>query len=550
MPTLEFKGKQSIYSHHHSVPFRELLVDSKKSLPSNGNKPSLDDNLIIHGDNLHALKALMPHYAGKIKCVYIDPPYNTGNEGWCYNDNVNSPLMKEWLKKNANPVDKEDMERHDKWLCMMYPRLKLLHELLADDGVIFVSIDDEEQGRLKMTLDEIFGDENFISNIIWQKKYSPANDAKWFSDDHDFVICYAKSKEIWRPLKLARTEKQDKAYTNPDNDPRGVWQSDNYVSNKSSEERPNCFYPIINPFSNKDIWPKKTAVWRYSQEQHQRNVEENCVWWGKNGENSVPRYKRFLSDVGGIVPRTVWLHSEVGHNQTAKREILDIFNGDDSVFNTPKPVSLLKRIIEIATDRDSIILDSFAGSGTTAHSVLELNKEDGGNRKYILVEMEDYADSITAERVRRVIKGVPNAKDEKLKQGLGGSFTFCELGNEISIEKIITGESLPDYGALAHYVFYTATGKSLDGETQEKPDYFVGETDLYEVYLIYKPDVAFLRGNDSALNDIKLKAIAARNSKKEKLVFATAKYMGQKELSTQNITFCQLPYSIHRVVGA
>jgi adenine-specific DNA-methyltransferase len=200
--------------------------------------------------------------------------------------------------------------------------------------------------------------------------------------------------------------------------------------------------------------------------------------------------------------------------------------------------------------RDGIILDSFSGSGTTAHAILALNKNDGGNRKFILVEMEDYADTITAERVRRVIKGVPTAKNENLKAGLGGSFTFCELGKEISIEKIITGESLPDYGALAHYVFYTATGKSLDGEVKEKPDFYVGETDLYEVYLIYTPDVAFLRGNDSALNDIKLKAIAARNSKKEKLVFATAKYMGQKELSAQNITFCQLPYSIHKVVGA
>ena len=200
--------------------------------------------------------------------------------------------------------------------------------------------------------------------------------------------------------------------------------------------------------------------------------------------------------------------------------------------------------------KDGIVLDSFSGSGTTAHAVLDLNKEDGGNRKFILVEMENYADTITAERVRRVIKGVPTAKDEKLKTGLGGSFTFCELGKEISIEKIITGESLPDYSALAKYVFYTATGKSLTTEAKEKHDYFIGETDLYEVYLIYKPDIAFLRSNDSALNDIKLKTIASRNSKKEKLVFATAKYMGQKELSEQNISFCQLPYAIHKVAGA
>ena len=201
-------------------------------------------------------------------------------------------------------------------------------------------------------------------------------------------------------------------------------------------------------------------------------------------------------------------------------------------------------------DGELIVLDSFAGSGTTAHAVLDLNKNDGGNRKFILVEMDDYADTTTAERVRRVINGVPTAKDERLKKGLGGSFTFCTLGKEISIEKIITGESLPDYGSLAKYVFYTATGHSLDGTPKDRLDFFVGETDLYEVFLIYKPDVAFLRGNESALNDTKLKAIAARGGKKEKLVFATAKYMGQKDLSSFNITFCQLPYAIHKVVGA
>ncbi|HPI63150.1 MAG TPA: site-specific DNA-methyltransferase, partial [Alphaproteobacteria bacterium] len=186
MPTLEFKGKQFVYSHHHSVPFRELVIDKDKSLSK---KPNLDDNLIIHGDNLHALKALMPQYAGKIKCIYIDPPYNTGNEGWCYNDNVNSPLMKEWVAKNANPVDKEDLQRHDKWLCMMYPRLKLLHELLADDGVIFVSIDDHEQHHLRAIMDEIFGEENFVANIVWQKKYAASNDVKGIAAIHDFIIC-------------------------------------------------------------------------------------------------------------------------------------------------------------------------------------------------------------------------------------------------------------------------------------------------------------------------------------------------------------------------
>ena len=207
MPTLEFKGKQYIYSHHHSVPFRELLVNTEKSLPVNGEQPSLDDNLIIHGDNLHALKALMPRYAGKIKCIYIDPPYNTGNEGWCYNDNVNSPLMKEWLDKNANPVDKEDMQRHDKWLCMMYPRLKLLHELLADDGVIFVSIDENEEHHLRTLLDEIFSEQNFVEKITWNKRI-PKND-KGIGNIHEYVLIYAKWSEIKHKFLMPKEGLED-----------------------------------------------------------------------------------------------------------------------------------------------------------------------------------------------------------------------------------------------------------------------------------------------------------------------------------------------------
>ena len=221
MPTLDFKGKQHIYAHHLTVPYRPLVPAPAKSLRAAGS----DDNLIIHGDNLHALKALLPRYAGRVKCIYIDPPYNTGNEGWVYSDSVNSPLMKEWLKQNG-PVDNEDLERHDKWLCMMWPRLHLLKELLAEDGVIFVSIDDNEQHRLRMLMDEIFGEGNSISEIIWQKKYAPANDAKFFSDNHDFIVCYAKNRwdakagTGWQRNLLPRTEKQNRLYKFDDNDGR------------------------------------------------------------------------------------------------------------------------------------------------------------------------------------------------------------------------------------------------------------------------------------------------------------------------------------------
>lgn len=546
MPTLDFKGKQYVHSHHLSVPFRALEVDKAKSLSGN---PSLDDNLIIHGDNLHALKALMPKYAGKVKCIYIDPPYNTGNEGWCYNDNVNSPQMQEWLKKNANPVDREDMQRHDKWLCMMWPRLQLLRELLADDGVIFVSIDDNEQARLKTIMDEVFGEENHITCITWQKKVSPANDATHFSGDHEYLLVFAKNAETWRPYRLPHNEKQLQNYKNPDNDPRGNWNSASYTCNKSKDERPNLYYPIINPNTGKEVWPKPTAVWAYGQETSEKHQKEGCLYWGKDGKAQFPRFKKFLSDAKKVVPRSIWLYSEVGSTQSASVELRSIFPNIENYFPTPKPSELIKRALQVATDKDSIILDSFAGSGTTAHAVLDLNKEDGGDRKFVLVEMEDYANDVTAERVRRVIKGVPNSKDDKLKAGLGGSFTFANLGEAFDIDKILTGESLPSYSSLAQYVFYTATGESLNGDVTPRSDYFVGESSLFEVYLVYKDDLAFLRSNDSALNQEKLDIITTKKSTKQKLVFATAKYMSQSTLSDHKVVFCQIPYAIHKIAG-
>lgn len=551
MPTLEFKGKQYIYSHHHSVPFRELEVDEKKSLVGKDKKAGLDDNLIIHGDNLHALKALMPQYAGKIKCIYIDPPYNTGNEGWCYNDNVNSPLMKEWLKKNANPVDKEDMERHDKWLCMIYPRLKLLHELLADDGVIFVSIDDNEVHHLRAVMDEIWGENKFVGKLIWRKKEGGGQTDRYFVTEDETILVYKKTDSfLWLDEKI---DDDGASYTREDD--KGKYKAvklAKWGNAARREDRPKQYFSIKSP-DNKNIFPVAPdggdGRWRVGKKRMELLIDNDLIQWEKKNDAWIPYEKVYFDgdEIKTIKERSI-IYDLVNTADAAK--MLGAIFGKKDAFENPKPYELIRYLLQYVTTGNEIILDSFGGSGTTAHAVMNLNKEDGGNRKFILVEMEDYADTITAERVRRVIKGVPSAKDETLKNGLGGSFTFCELGKEISIEKIINGESLPTYDALAKYVFYTATGKSLAGDAAQKPDYFVGETDLYEVYLIYTPDIAFLRSNDSALNAAKLEAIAARKSKKDKLVFATSKYMGQKELSLQNITFCQLPYAIHKVVGA
>ena len=536
MPTLDFKGKSLVYSHHLSVPARTLEPVAKKSLPLKGSKPSLDDNLIIHGDNLHALKALMPRYAGKIKCIYIDPPYNTGNENWGYNDNVNSPMMQEWLK-DKSPVDGEDLERHDKWLCMMWPRLHLLRELLAEDGVIFISIDDNEQHRLRMMMDEIFGEAHLLGQLIWKSRQNKDNrNVSGASIDHEYVLCFGKS--------IRGDERKTGQYSNPDNDPRGDWTSGNMVGLATKESRPNLHFDLIDPATDNN-YGCPTRGWRYDPKRMAELIADNRILWPPTTKGR-PRVKTFLNE---LKEKFTGFSSVIGEGiftRNGTKEIDEIFAA--RVFEFPKSYELVRQLIIQGCPNDGIILDSFAGSGTTAHAVLALNKEDGGNRKFILVECEDYADKITAERVRRVIKGVPKAKDENLKKGLGGSFTYCTLGDEISPEKMLTGENLPDYESLARHLVYTATGQAPDKirKTKDKDGFFYETSDRL-FYLIYEPDLAFLRSADSALNSDRADRIAKQAKKKQKtaIVFATHKFMGQKELTGMEITFCGLPYGVY-----
>jgi len=500
MPTLEFKGKQFVYSHHLGVPFRELQVVPDKSLPAKGQKPSLDDNLIIHGDNLEALKALLPTHAGKVDCIFIDPPYNTGNEGWCYNDNVRSPLMKEWLKTSANPVDKEDLERHDKWLCMMWPRLSLLHELLSETGVIFVTIDDNEGQRLRLLMDEIFGESAFVASIVWQKRYSREN-REAIGDVHDYVFVYTKDPIHFKGNrnKLSPTERQLEVYSHVDDERNDRWRP---VPMTAQGYRKNQMYEIVAP-GGKVHTPPPGRCWGMTEAEFKKLLKEGRIYFGKDN-NSQPNVIRYASEIQGFVPWTWWPSDEAGHTDEAKKELTEIMGLPVKDFDTIKPVRLISRILEIATNEDSLILDSFAGSATTAHAVLEANKKDSGNRRFILVECEDYADTLTAERVRRVIEGYPytgtqreelhrqnitwstfekkqakvlehvasienlhgheydkikkqikdgvltvtgERKLEKTAPGLGGSFTYCTLGNPIDIESLLTGKGLPSSGS-------------------------------------------------------------------------------------------------------
>ena len=396
MPTLNWIGKEAVVEHHRQVPTRLLECDPKLSV---GDPEA--ENLLVEGDNLEALKALLPRYRGQVKCIYIDPPYNTGNESWVYNDNVNDPRIRKWLGQVVGK-EAEDLCRHDKWLCMMYPRLALLREFLREDGVIFISLDDNEIQNLRGVLDEIFGSTNFIATVIWQKMFSPKNSAKHLSESHDYVIVYAKHADEWSPNLIPRTEAQDKRYKNPDNDLRGPWTSgDCSARNYYSEGT----YAITCPSGRVIPHPPTGTYWRYSKSEFERLDADNRIWWGKDG-NNVPRIKRFLSEVKqGVVPDTLWAHTAVGNTQEAKKELVAIcdFPDSSSVFITPKPTRLIRRIIQIATDKDSIILDSFAGSGTTGQAVLTANAEDGGSRRCVLVELDPgIASNISRQRLERI----------------------------------------------------------------------------------------------------------------------------------------------------
>ncbi|RKV34761.1 DNA methylase [Helicobacter pylori] len=357
-------------------------------------------NYLIKGNNLIALHSLKKKFAKQVKCIYIDPPYNTGNDSFNYNDNFN----------------------HSSWLVFMKNRLEAAREFLSDDGVIFVQCDDNEQAYLKVLMDEIFGRENFVNTIIWEKKYSPQNDAKWFSDNHDFILLYAKDKGIWRPNLLPRTSEMNARYKNLDNDERGAWKpSDCLVKTYMA----SYDYPITTP-SGKIVTPPKGRCWMTSKENFQKLVDDNRIYFGRNGDN-VPSLKRFLSEVKqGTTPLTIWKYTEVGHNQDATKQLLALFN-NVKLFDTPKPEALISRILEISTQENDLVLDFFAGSGTTCAVAHKMK------RRYIGIEQMDYIETITKERLKKVIEGEQGGISKKCDFKGGGSFVYAEL-KEVNLE--------------------------------------------------------------------------------------------------------------------
>lgn len=557
MPTLHFKGKTFVQNHHLAVKYHQLVPKKELSLTD---KVSLHDNLIIQGDNLKALKALLPTYAGKVKCIYIDVPYNTGNENWVYNDNVNSPMIQEWLGK---AVDIEDLTRHDKWLCMMMPRLKLLRELLSEDGVIFISCDDNELANLRVLLNEIFGENNFYSQVIVRAN-SRGQTYNQIAKTHEYLIVYTKNPET-ELFELEKDSESNDLNLNDEISAFNIRELRNRNPKFGKHNRPNLFYPIyINPKSedtdgfclvsltqsnefSEMVEPfnsqMKESCWRWGKDKVTKNVSSktttsNLVAKKKN-DGSFGIYEKYRKTT--FKPKSIWDDNSF-LNETGTIELREL--GLENQFDFPKPKSLVKQCIALATSEGDIVLDSFAGSGTTAQAVLELNEESGVERNFILVEMENYANELTAERTRRVIKGVKTAKSELLKNGTGGTFSYFELGDTIEMESLLRGKNLPSYTEFARYLFYTATGEEFNERSINEKTGFIGESKNYEVYLFYKADLDWLKRNALTLELCKG---LPKFKNKQRLVFAPAKYVDDHTLLDYRIDFCQLPYEIYRI---
>ena len=530
MPTLEWIGKSKVVNHHLEVPYHVL---ERKYSFDEGGKHDADngsENMIIHGDNLVALKSLLPQYEGRIKCIYIDPPYNTGNENWVYNDNVNDPRVRKWLGEVVGK-EGEDLSRHDKWLCMMYPRLQLLWRLLDPQrGVIVISIDENEIEYLKMICNEIFGRNRHVATIVWQKRYSRENRGA-IGDAHEYLLIYATDLEVFKNIrhKVDFDEKQAAVYKNPNNDPKGRWRG---VPMTAQGYRPNQMYPIETP-SGKTIYPPKGRCWSTIEPEFKKLLDAGRIYFGKNGD-AQPQTIRYLSEVEGAVPWTWWTHEEAGHTDEAKKEIMTILSDQDSIFDTPKPTRLIERIIKICTDKDDVVLDSFAGSGTTAHSVLSINKRDGGDRRFIMIEMMDYADTITAERVKRVIDGY--GEGNKAVTGTGGNFSYFELG-----QPIFMGDNInEDIGIdeIRKYVYFTETKCPIEDEHENESAYMGTHMDVAYYFNYDRSAVTTL--NREFLHTVKTKAEAY-------VIYADMCTLSDAELEKWKITFKKIPRDISKL---
>ena len=643
MPTLNWIGKDKVVNHHLDVPFYTL----EHQYGYRGDNP--DDksethsgNMIIHGDNLIALKALLPEFEGRVNCAYFDPPYNTGEEKWVYNDNVNDPHIRKWLGEVVGK-EGEDLSRHDKWLCMMYPRLVLVHKLLHPQGVAFISIDDNEYTNLKAICDEIFGKNCFVANISWQRAYSTRNDKDGIPVEAEHLLVYGKEPN-WIPNRLERTEEMNAKYGNPDNDVN-LWRSDNSFAPNAATHQ-GMVYAIQHPFTGELIYPVSTNCWRYQQSEmlnimngwseyelrdlhdaerraevcgisaeevrpdvmgivlkedletsrrKAQQVYEKGPWpkyyFTKVGYGGIAR-KTYLNQVEGRLVSNLWKQDEVGHTDEAKKELKEIFGGK-SPFDTPKPTRLIERILDIATDDDSIVLDCFAGSGTTAHAVLMANQKKHSNRRFILIELMDYADTTTAYRVKKAITGYeakmkheveiynkkltiknlphfaqyldeakavskreqgnyaeigqPKLVDNCIKvtatrvsngkvEGLGGSFDYYELGLPLFVDGNLNEEVEEE--KIRQYIYYTETRQPLRRQRKEESRYLLDTFQNTGYYFYYERD----RSTELTVDTLDIVTEKAS----QYIIYADVCRLPKEFMAEKHIIFKKIPRDIKR----
>jgi adenine-specific DNA-methyltransferase len=505
MPLLDWLNKDEATKTANKSAYR--LLEEVPEL-SYGDKDS--NNLLIQGDNLEALKALLPFYAGKVKCIFIDPPYNTKSAFEHYDDNL----------------------EHSIWLSTIYPRLELLRELLAEDGSIWITIDDHEVHYLKLICDEIFGRQNFQCDIAWEKRYAPPPDTKGMGYVHDHILCYSKSGQFTRNM-LPMTEDQTGRYKNPDNDPRGEWKSADYTCRYTATERPNLYYPIVNPNTNEEIWPSKTRVWAMSKDVTKKNIEEDRIWWGKTGNNTKPALKNFLSGINkGMMPMSLWKHSLAGHTQEAMKEMLALFG--DEPFTTPKPERLLQTVITIASNEEDLVLDSFLGSGTTVAVAHKMN------RRFIGIEIGEHAVTHCLPRMEKVIDGEQGGISNTVNWEGGGGFRFVRLGQKVFDEFGLLNSDIT-FATLAAHIWFIETRKPLSAGKVDSP--LIGEFDGVAYYLLYNGILGDRRPQGGNVLTSKVLEILP-NYEGPKVVYGETSRLSESRLKQQNLTFKQIPYDV------
>ncbi len=507
MPTLTWTGKEDALRAASLVPFRLLEPHTAAEGGIVGDPKAAQDNLLIQGDNLEALKALLPYFAGRVKCIYIDPPYNTGSAFEHYDDNL----------------------EHSTWLSMMYPRLELLRELLAEDGSIWVNLDDNESHYLKVMLDEVLGRRLFVSNVIWEKSDSPRNSARQFSSDHDHILVYSKTTD-WQPVKLPRTEEANSIYSNPDDDPRGAWIPGDPYANKPYSKG---LYSIKGP-TRREFSPPPGRYWRISEDKLRELDEDGRIWWGPKGD-ARPSIKRYLNEVSDLVPRTIWKKEDVGSNRTSKNEMRALFP-DEASFGTPKPEALIMRILHISTKPGDLVLDSFLGSGTTAAVAHKMG------RRWLGVEMGDHAVTHCLPRLQKVIDGEQGGISEAVGWKGGGGFRFVKLG-ETLFDAFGRLNPKVMFADLAAFVWWRETKAPAIGGSNESTSPFLGIHEGRGLYLLYNGILGDKRPKGG---NVLTPAVLASLPKHDgpRIIYAEATTYSPPSLARMNITFKQIPYDL------